>query len=164
MGRPAGLGDAGPAGGPGVPLGSLRLLEGRRTIPVQLFRFDGHDWLVSIFGETGWVMILRETGVVRLRRGRHTETFTAVEVDGEQSTAVVAQMRRQSERAPSKWVLNQNPPDHTRLRALMAPAFSPAHLGPLGSRIQYGDVYAVTVYLIDARGNMTRMEDGDLFH
>ena len=35
---------------------------------------------------------------------------------------------------------------------------------PLGSRIQYGDVYAVTVYLIDARGNMTRMEDGDLFH
>jgi hypothetical protein len=84
----------------GVPLGSLRLLEGRRTIPVELFRFDGHDWLVSIFGETGWVMILRETGVVRLRRGRHTETFTAVEVDGEQSTAVVAQMRRQTRMNP----------------------------------------------------------------
>jgi cytochrome P450 len=45
-------------------------------------------------------------------------------------------MRRQSERAPSKWVLNQNPPDHTRMRALMAPAFSPTHLAPLGSRIQ----------------------------
>jgi len=27
----------------GVPLGSLRLLEGRRTIPVQLFRYDGHS-------------------------------------------------------------------------------------------------------------------------
>jgi hypothetical protein len=37
----------------GVPLGSLRLLQGRRTIPVMLFRLDGHDWLVSIFGETG---------------------------------------------------------------------------------------------------------------
>jgi hypothetical protein len=84
----------------GVPLGSLRLLEGRRTIPVQLFRFDGHDWLVSIFGETGWVRALRETGVVRLRRGRHTETFTAVEVDGEQSTAVVTQMRRQTRMNP----------------------------------------------------------------
>lgn len=84
----------------GVPLGSLRLLEGRRTIPVQLFRFDGHHWLVSIFGETGWVRALRETGVVRLRRGRHTETFTAVEVDGEQSTAVVAQMRRQTRMNP----------------------------------------------------------------
>jgi hypothetical protein len=84
----------------GVPLGSLRLLEGRRTIPVMLVRLDGHDWLVSIFGETGWVRALRATGVVRLRRGRHTETFTAVEVDGEQSTAVVAQMRRQTRMNP----------------------------------------------------------------
>ena len=84
----------------GVPLGSLRLLEGRRTIPVMLFRLDGHDWLVSIFGETGWVRTLRATGVVRLRRGRHTKTFTAVEVDGEQSAAVVAQMRRQTRMNP----------------------------------------------------------------
>jgi hypothetical protein len=84
----------------GVPLGSLRLLEGRRTIPVQLLRLDGHDWLVSIFGETGWVRALRKTGVVRLRRGRHTETFTAVEVDSEHSTAVVAQMRRQTRMNP----------------------------------------------------------------
>src|ERR1700691_4253019 len=84
----------------GVPLGSLRLLEGRRTIPVMLFRLDGHDWLVSIFGETAWVRALRATGVVRLRRGRHTETFTVVEVDGEQSTAVVAQMRRQTRMNP----------------------------------------------------------------
>ena len=84
----------------GVPLGSLRLLEGRRTIPVMLFRLDGHDWLVSIFGGTGWVRALRATGVVRLRRGRHTETFTAAEVFGEQSTAVVAQMRRQTRMNP----------------------------------------------------------------
>ena len=27
----------------GIPLGSLRLLEGRQTIPVMLFRLDGHD-------------------------------------------------------------------------------------------------------------------------
>ena len=67
----------------GVPLGSVRLLEGRKAIPVMLFRLDGHDWLVSIFGETGWVRVLRATSVVRLRRGRHTETFTAIEVDGE---------------------------------------------------------------------------------
>jgi hypothetical protein len=83
-----------------VPLGSLRLLQGRRTIPVMLFRMDVRDWLVSIFGETGWVRTLRATGVVRLRRGRHTETFTAAEADGEQSTAVVAQMRRQTRRNP----------------------------------------------------------------
>jgi hypothetical protein len=27
----------------GVPLGSLRLLEGRRTIPVMLFQLEGRD-------------------------------------------------------------------------------------------------------------------------
>ena len=84
----------------GVPLGSLRLLEGRKAIPVMLFRLDGAGWLVSIFGETGWVRVLRATGVVRLRQGRHTKTFTAVEVDGEQSAAVVAQMRRQTRMNP----------------------------------------------------------------
>jgi hypothetical protein len=84
----------------GVPLGSVRLLEGRKANPVMLFRLDGHDWLVSIFGETGWVRVLRATSVVRLRRGRHTETFTAIEVDGEQSAAVVAQMRRQTRMNP----------------------------------------------------------------
>jgi hypothetical protein len=84
----------------GIPLGSLRLLEGRRTIPVMLFRLNGHDWLVSIFGETAWVRVLRATGVARLRRGRRTETFRAVEVDGEQGTAVVEQMRRRTRRNP----------------------------------------------------------------
>jgi len=34
---------------------------------------------------------------------------------------------------------------------------------PLGARIQYGDVYAVIVYLIDAAGHFTRLEDVDLF-
>jgi hypothetical protein len=34
---------------------------------------------------------------------------------------------------------------------------------PLGSRIQYGDVYAVIVYLIDDAGNVTRLEDSDVF-
>jgi hypothetical protein len=98
----------------GVPVGSLRLLEGRRTIPVMLFRLDGHYWLVSIFGETAWVRALRATGVVRLRRGRHTETFTAVEVDGEQSTAVVSQMRRK-----------------TRLNPLVRPALRAGHGHPV---------------------------------
>ena len=33
---------------------------------------------------------------------------------------------------------------------------------PLGGRVQYGDVYAVIVYLIDAAGNFTRLEDADV--
>lgn len=34
---------------------------------------------------------------------------------------------------------------------------------PLDGRIQYGDVYAVIVYLIDAAGNVSRLEDFDVF-
>lgn len=33
----------------------------------------------------------------------------------------------------------------------------------LGTRIQYGDVYAVIVYLIDMAGHVTRLEDSDVF-
>lgn len=34
---------------------------------------------------------------------------------------------------------------------------------PLGGRIRWDDVYAVIVYLVDQRGNFTRLEDADLF-
>jgi hypothetical protein len=34
---------------------------------------------------------------------------------------------------------------------------------PLGGRIQYYDVYAVIVYLVDAQGNFTRLEDSNVF-
>lgn len=34
---------------------------------------------------------------------------------------------------------------------------------PLTSRIQYGDVLSVIVYLVDAAGNFARLEDGDVF-
>lgn len=34
---------------------------------------------------------------------------------------------------------------------------------PLGSRIQYYDIYSLIVYLIDDRGNFTRLEDTDVF-
>jgi len=33
----------------------------------------------------------------------------------------------------------------------------------LGSRFTFYDVYAVIVYLIDAQGHFTRLEDGDTF-
>jgi hypothetical protein len=34
---------------------------------------------------------------------------------------------------------------------------------PLTSRIQYGDVLAIIVYLVDGAGNFTRLEDSDVF-
>src|ERR1700758_531787 len=50
----------------GFPVGRLYLLDtpGRRTgalrtVPMRIFRHDGRRWLVSIFGETGWVTTIR---------------------------------------------------------------------------------------------------------
>ena len=34
---------------------------------------------------------------------------------------------------------------------------------PLGSRLQYYDIYSLIVYLVDGRGNFTRLEDRDVF-
>jgi hypothetical protein len=61
----------------------------------RLARHDGHDWIVSIFGENRWVKQARDSGEVRLRRGRRTQTFTAVEVHAPQSVALIERMRRE---------------------------------------------------------------------
>ncbi|WP_370382825.1 hypothetical protein [Catenulispora sp. GAS73] len=80
----------------GVPLGPVHLMEtGRATFPIDVIRHEGHDWLVSIFGETKWVRHARQTGQVRLRRGRRAQTFTAVEVHKPQSVALIEHMRRE---------------------------------------------------------------------
>ena len=53
--------------------------EWRRT-PVNLLRIDGADYLVSPRGHTQWVRNLRASGHGRLRVGRRTRAFTAVEL------------------------------------------------------------------------------------
>ena len=61
----------------GVPMGPLRLLEttGHRTgrtrvVPVVLLTHGGRRWLVSPFGETGWLRNHRAGSPVRIGRGR----------------------------------------------------------------------------------------------
>lgn len=53
--------------------------EWRRT-PVNLLRFEGADYLVAPRGHTQWVKNLRAAGEGRLRLGRRTQAFTAVEL------------------------------------------------------------------------------------
>ncbi len=71
----------------GISLYGSRVLEvkGRksgewRQTPVNLLRFDGTDYLVAPRGQTQWVKNLRASGQGRLRVGRRTESFTAVEI------------------------------------------------------------------------------------
>jgi deazaflavin-dependent oxidoreductase (nitroreductase family) len=85
----------------GVWLGPLYLLETRgrktgvpRTAPVVVFRYGGRRWLVSVFGETGWVANIRVSGWAHLRRGRAAETIRVTEVDDERRPIVTMHLRR----------------------------------------------------------------------
>jgi len=53
--------------------------EWRRT-PVNLLRFEGADYVVAPRGHTQWVKNLRVSGEGRLRLGRRTQNFSAVEL------------------------------------------------------------------------------------
>jgi deazaflavin-dependent oxidoreductase (nitroreductase family) len=86
----------------GVSLFGSRLLEvrGRRTgewrsTTVNPLDLDGRRYLVAPRGETQWVRNLRVAGEGRLRIGRRTEPFTAVELTGEGKVVVLrAYLRR----------------------------------------------------------------------
>jgi deazaflavin-dependent oxidoreductase (nitroreductase family) len=85
----------------GVPLGPLWLLETRgrktgtvRVVPVAVARSGGRRWLVSVFGETGWVRNVRVSGEARLRRGRRAETIGVTEVTDGRRAVVAMELRR----------------------------------------------------------------------
>jgi deazaflavin-dependent oxidoreductase (nitroreductase family) len=71
----------------GVSLVGSRVLEVRgrnsgewRRTPVNPLGADGQRYLVAARGETQWVRNLRASGEGRLRKGRTTEQFTAIEL------------------------------------------------------------------------------------
>ena len=75
----------------GVSVWGSRVLEVRgrksgqwRSNPVNLLRSEGDDYLVSPRGHTQWVRNLRASGGGRLRLGRRTQPFTAVELADDQ--------------------------------------------------------------------------------
>jgi deazaflavin-dependent oxidoreductase (nitroreductase family) len=78
----------------------LLLTRGRRTgqervTPVNLAELAGQRWLVSPYGEVGWVHNVRATPALRLRRGRRFEALVAHEVDAERAGPVLRHYVRQ---------------------------------------------------------------------
>ncbi|MEV6647575.1 nitroreductase family deazaflavin-dependent oxidoreductase [Amycolatopsis sp. NPDC051371] len=74
----------------GIPItggtGFLLTTRGRktgadRTTPVNVLEVGGDRWLVSPYGQVGWVHNLRADATARLRRGRRRETWTVEEAD-----------------------------------------------------------------------------------
>ena len=82
--------------GIGVSIYGSRVLEVRgrtsgqwRQNPVNLLRFNGADYLVAPRGQTQWVKNLRVNGEGRLRLGRRTQSFTAVELTDDEKPALL---------------------------------------------------------------------------
>lgn len=80
----------------GVSIYGSRVLEVRgrtsgewRQNPVNLLRFNGIDYLVAPRGQTQWVKNLRVSGEGRLRVGRRTQSFTAVELTDDEKPALL---------------------------------------------------------------------------
>lgn len=80
----------------GVSVYGSRVLEvqGRksgewRQTPVNLMRFEGADYLVAPRGHTQWVKNLRASGAARLRLGRRTHEYHAVELSDDEKPALL---------------------------------------------------------------------------
>jgi deazaflavin-dependent oxidoreductase (nitroreductase family) len=87
----------------GIGVGSTYLLTttGRttglpRTTPVVLVSADGQRWLVSPYGNVGWVHNVRARPEVSLRRGRTTQVLHADEVDAETAGPILQRYLRQA--------------------------------------------------------------------
>jgi deazaflavin-dependent oxidoreductase (nitroreductase family) len=86
----------------GVSVYGSRVLEvqGRRSgewrqTPVNLLRFQGDDYLVAPRGQTQWAKNLRASGSGRLRLGRRTKPFTALELsDAEKPPLLRAYLKK----------------------------------------------------------------------
>jgi deazaflavin-dependent oxidoreductase (nitroreductase family) len=66
-----------------------------RTTPVNLVDADGERWLVSPYGDVGWVHNLRANGALRLRRGRAQESLVAEAVGPEEAGPILKRYVRQ---------------------------------------------------------------------
>jgi deazaflavin-dependent oxidoreductase (nitroreductase family) len=86
----------------GVSVYGSRVLEVRgrqsgqwRQTPVNLLSFKGEDYLVAPRGQTQWVKNLRVSGEGRLRVGRRTQPFSAVELaDAEKPPLLRAYLKK----------------------------------------------------------------------
>lgn len=79
---------------------SLLSVRGRatgewRSTPVAVLQHGGAEYLVAAYGDTEWSRNLRAAGSGRLRRGRRTQEFTAVEAERDQLPALVAEYLRE---------------------------------------------------------------------
>jgi deazaflavin-dependent oxidoreductase (nitroreductase family) len=78
-------------------------VPGRRTgqpvrVTIVPWEVDGTRYLMSQYGITDWVRNLRAAGRGQLRHKGRTQSFTAIEVDGDERDRVIAVFRAKADR------------------------------------------------------------------
>jgi deazaflavin-dependent oxidoreductase (nitroreductase family) len=80
----------------GIPVGPMALLTvrgrktgKRRTTPVGLLGYDGHQYVFGTFGEVDWVRNLRTAGEATITRGRRRRSVVAVELPTREAASVL---------------------------------------------------------------------------
>ena len=128
---------------PGMALLTIRGRKtGRdRTIPVGVFDRDGHKYLVAAFGDVNWVRNLRAAGAATITQGKHTTSYAAEQVHGEEAALVLRDCLAAYLPSPLAGpMLRQRiavdadaPLDVLAVEALRTPVFRLAELGAVGS-------------------------------
>lgn len=80
----------------GVNMGGTTLLTVRgrksgelRTTPVTIIEQEGQRWITAPYGAVNWVRNLRAAGEGTLKRGRHVEKISAVELPTQEAALVL---------------------------------------------------------------------------
>jgi len=73
-----------------------------RTTPVSLVEDETGRYLVSPYGESGWVRNARAAGTVTLRRGRREETLPITELGADESGPVLKRYTKE-QRVVRSW-------------------------------------------------------------
>ena len=72
----------------------------RRSTPVLLTRHGGHDYLVSLAGESHWVRNVRAAGGEASLCRRGEQRVRLVEIDGDERAAVIAEYLKRTTTRP----------------------------------------------------------------
>lgn len=82
-----------------------------RSVPIDVMDVDGKRYLVAPYGEVNWVRNLRASKIATLSRGSVVNSYDAVELEPEQSVAVIREYVRTVPITKAYWNVNENSTD-----------------------------------------------------
>lgn len=102
------------------------------------YRPDKKDWILTRYADIVEVLKHPNIGRQNPNIGNYKDFFARppkpIETNNLQAKFLL--WRQQSQRIVDSWIIQQDPPDHAKLRQIIQPFFTPLRLQPLRSHIQ----------------------------